>query len=69
MKNPYDFKKLIIPVMGFVTVLYTSFGTVSFLAHGSMTSESALFDVPLNHPSYIFVPFFYGVALILSFPI
>ena len=68
MQNPFDFKRILMPVMAFITFLHLSFGTISFLAHGVNTSSSALFDLPLKDIKFMWVPISYAVTLLLGTP-
>ena len=54
--------------MVFITLLNTVIAIISFLAHGKYTSESALFDLPLKENGFVWVPFIYGVTLLLGIP-
>ena len=53
--------------MIFIGLLYASFGTIGFLAHGKSTESSVLFNIPLASFKYSWIAYSYGFALILSF--
>ena len=55
--------------MGFLAIFYVCFASICYLAHGNLTAESALFNIPLNDLSFVWVPFSYGLALIFGFSI
>lgn len=67
MQSPYKFKKIINPIMIFTGILYASFASISYLAHGKHTESSVLFNLPLQDPKYSWIAYSYGLAIIFSF--
>ena len=69
MKEPEKFPRVLTGVMIFITVLFTSIGTLSYATFGSDIKTVVIINLPENDPLVHTVQFLYALAILLSIPL
>ncbi|CAG8527979.1 12313_t:CDS:2 [Gigaspora margarita] len=69
MKEPKKFPKVLIGVMIFVTIIFTSIGVLSYAAFGKDVKTVVILNLPSDDPIVRIVQLLYALAILLSVPL
>jgi proton-coupled amino acid transporter len=69
MKEPEKFPKVLTGVMIFISVLFTSIGSLSYATFGSSTKTVVIINLPDDDPLVQTIQLLYALAILLSIPL